>query len=62
MRPDRGGVLAEDKGAHCGVKSEGRYNRQNLDLTNRNYISGVYIWISLPNKTNSDTCSKGQNL
>ncbi|MBK6996075.1 MAG: hypothetical protein IPH31_14540 [Lewinellaceae bacterium] len=55
VRYTLGRVLAQGKGVHREVESEGS-RRQNPGPTNRNHIQGHFARVSLQNKTKPYRC------
>lgn len=49
VSPNSGNYIAKSKGVHREVKSEGSW-RPTSDLTNRNFIQGIWLWVRLLNK------------
>ena len=49
VSPNSGNYIAKGKGVHRELESE-RSRRQTSDLTDRNFIQGIWPWVRLQNK------------
>ena len=57
VSPNSGNYIAKGKGVHREVESE-RSRRQTSDLTNRNFIQGIWPWVRLQNRLKPDSYSE----
>ena len=57
VSPNSGNYIATGKGVHRELESE-RSRRQTSDLTDRNFIQGIWPWVRLLNKPKPDSYSE----